>query len=76
MFQVERIKDGVLKNKKVMTVTFQWNKNKKICEIIFKRMKHGGQIKEDIVNIIDISQFRVNDKKKELIDIVFTVSLF
>ena len=30
MFQVERIKDGVLKNKKVMTVTFQWNKNKKI----------------------------------------------
>lgn len=75
MFQVERIKDGVLKNKKVMTVTFQWNKHKNICEIVFKRMKHGGEVKEDIVNIIDISKFKVNDKKKELIDIVFTVSI-
>ena len=74
MFQVERIKDGFLKSKKVMTITFQWNQHKNICEMVLKRMKHGGKVKEDIVNIIDISTFKVNDKKKENIDIVFTVS--
>ena len=74
MFQVERIKDGIVKNKKVMTITFQFNPNKNICEIVFKRMKRGGKVKEDIVNIIDVSTFKVNDKKKDNVDIVFTVS--
>ena len=76
MFQVEKIKDGVLKNKKVMTITFRWNKDKNRCEVVFKRMKHGGKIKEEIVNITDISQFKVSDKKKETIDIVFFVSFY
>ena len=76
MFQVEKIKDGVLKNKKVMTITFRWNKDKNRCEVVFKRMKHGGKIKEDVVNITDISQFKVSDKKKETIDIVFFVSFY
>ncbi len=74
MFQVERIKDGIMKNKKVMTITFQWNKKKNVCEVVLKRMKHGGKVKEDIVNIMNISSFKVNDKKKETVDIVFTVS--
>ena len=74
MFQVERIKDGIVKNKKVMTITFQYNPNKNVCEIVFKRMKHGGKVKEDIVNIIDVSTFKVNDKKKDNIEVVFTVS--
>ena len=76
MFQVEKIKDGVIKNKKVMTITFRWNKDKNRCEVVFKRMKHGGKIKEEIVNITDISQFKVSDKKKETIDIVFFVSFY
>ena len=76
MFQVERIKDGLVKNKKVMTVLFQWNKSKNVCEVIFRRMKHGGKIKEDIVNIMDISQFKINDKKKDYIDVQFHVSYF
>ena len=76
MFQVERIKDGLVKNKKVMTVLFQWNKSKNVCEVIFRRMKHGGKIKEDIVNIMDISQFKTNDKKKDYIDVQFHVSYF
>ena len=74
MFQVERIKDGIMKNKKVMTITFQWNKKKNVCEVVLKRMKRGGKVKEDIVNIMNISSFKVNDKKKETVDIVFTVS--
>ena len=74
MFQVERIKDGIVKNKKVMTITFQYNQNKNACEIVFKRMKHGGKVKEDIVNIIDVSTFKVNEKKKDNIEVVFTVS--
>jgi chromosome segregation ATPase len=76
MFQVERIKDGIVKNKKVMTITFTWNKKTNRCEVIFKRMKHGGKVGEDIVNIIDISTFKVADKKKETVDIVFTVSFY
>ena len=76
MFQVERIKDGLVKNKKVMTITFTWNKKKNTCEVIFKRMKHGGKVQEDTVNIIDISTFKVADKKKETVDIVFTVSFY
>ena len=75
MFQVERIKDGLVKNKKTMTITFQWNRKKNVCEVIFRRMKKGG-VKEDIVNIVDISQFKINDKKKENVDIVFTVSVY
>jgi chromosome segregation ATPase len=75
MFQVERIKDGLVKNKKTMTITFQWNKKKNVCEVIFRRMKKGG-VKEDVVNIVDISQFKMNDKKKENVDIVFTVSVY
>ena len=42
--------------------------------VVLKRMKHGGKVKEDIVNIMNISSFKVNDKKKETVDIVFTVS--
>ena len=75
MFQVERIKNGLVKNKKTMTITFQYNKKKNICEVILRRMKKEG-IKTDVVNIIDISQFKANDKKKENIDIVFTVSIY
>ena len=74
MFQVERIKDGIVKNKKIMTITFQYNPNKNVCEMVFKRMKHGGKVKEDIVNIIDVSTFKVNEKKKDNIEVVFTVS--
>jgi len=76
MFQVERIKDGIVKNKKPMTIVFQWNKTKNICEVIFKRMKHGGKIKEDVVNIMDISQFKPNEKKKDNIEVYFNVSFF
>ena len=54
MFQVERIKEGLVKNKKVMTINFSWNKNRNIIEVKFKRMKHGGKVKEDIINILDI----------------------
>ena len=66
IFQVERIKDGLVKNKKSMNITFKYNKNKNICEVIFSRMKKGA-IKEDVVNIVDISQFKINDKKNKLI---------
>lgn len=74
MFQVERIKDGIVKTKKVMTITFQWNKNQNRIEVVFKRMKHGGKVKEDIVNINDITSFQANEKKNEYIDVEFTVS--
>ena len=37
-------------------------------------MKHGGKVKEDIVNIIDITSFQTNEKKNEYIDVEFTVS--
>ena len=73
VFQVERIKDGLVKNKTVMTIMFQWNKNEKRCEVIFKRMKNG-KLNVETVNIIDIAQFKYSDKKHEYIDIEFHVS--
>ena len=73
VFQVERIKDGIVKNKTVMTIMFQWNKNEKRCEVIFKRMKNG-KLNVETVNIIDIAQFKYSDKKHEYIDIEFHVS--
>jgi chromosome segregation ATPase len=77
MFQVERMKDGLMtKQKKVMTVIFQWTKSKNVCEVVFKRMKHGGKVKEDVVNIMDISLFKINDKKKDNIDVIYTVSFY
>ena len=76
MFQVEKVKEGLVKGNKIMTITFQWNKHNNCCEVLFKRIKHGGKIQVDTVNIINISQFKDNDKKKETIDVVFTVSFF
>ena len=74
MFQVERIKEGLIKNTKVMTITFSWNKSRNIIEVKFKRMKHGGKVKEDIINILDITKFERNEKKPENIDVIFNVS--
>lgn len=74
MFQVERIKEGLVKNKKVMTITFSWNKSRNIIEVKFKRMKHGGKVKEDVINILDITKFEKNEKKPENIDVIFNVS--
>ena len=74
MFQVERIKEGLIKNTKVMTINFSWNKSKNIIEVKFKRMKHGGKVKEDVINILDITKFEKNEKKPENIDVIFNVS--
>ena len=76
IFQVERIKDGIVKSKKVMTINFSWNKNRNIIEVKFKRMKHGGKVKEDVINILDITKFEKNDKKPENIDVIFNVSRY
>ena len=73
VFQVEIIKNGLVKNKKSMTVTFTWNKEQKRCEIIFTKISHD-KVKTEVVNIMDISQFKPNDKKKDNIEVVFTVS--
>ena len=74
VFQVEIIKNGLVKNKKSMTVTFSWNKEQKRCEVTFTKISHD-KIKSEVVNIMDISQFKVNDKKKDNIEVVFTVSI-
>ncbi len=77
-FQVERIKDGIVKNKKVMTVIFRLIKGSKTekgrCECVFKRQKHGGTSKEDVVNLLDFNTFKINDKKKDYFDVSFMVS--
>jgi predicted RNase H-like nuclease (RuvC/YqgF family) len=73
LFQVERIKMvGIVKQKKTMVIIFDWNKKKNVCEMKFQRSQTGGKVKEDIVNILDIT-FK-EDKNKEIIDITFKVS--
>ena len=67
-FQVDRVKDALLKSKtKPMTLLFRYipgDKNSKgRCEVVAKMEKHGGVLKEQIVNILDFKTFKVNDKK-------------
>ena len=79
-FQVDRVKDNLLKSKstKPMTLLFRYihgdNHGKGRCEVVIKREKHGGVIKEEIVNILDFKTFKINDKKKEVFDLDYTVS--
>jgi chromosome segregation ATPase len=77
-FQVERIKDGIMKNKKIMILVFRYirpkNKEKGRCEIVFKQQKHGETTKEEVVNLLDFNSFKVNDKKKDIYDLSFMVS--
>ena len=73
-FKVEKVKEhGMLTtNKKPMTITFQVDKTKNICEVVFKRNKQKGVV-EDHVNIVDISQFEINEKNPNKIDISFVL---
>ena len=79
-FKVDRVKDNLLKSKstKPMTLLFRYihgdNNEKGRCEVVIKREKHGGVIKEEIVNILDFKTFKINDKKKEVFDLDYTVS--
>ena len=77
-FQVEKVADNLMKNKKVMTIIFRYIKGSKNvkgrCEAIFKRPKHGDSYKEEVVNLLDFTCFKINDKKKDIFDVSFTVS--
>lgn len=77
-FQVEKVNDNLMKNKKVMTIIFRYIKGSKNvkgrCEAIFKRPKHGDSYKEEVVNLLDFTCFKINDKKKDIFDVSFTVS--
>ena len=73
IFQVERIKTkGLVKNKQIMTIIFQWNQSKNICEVSFKRLQHNGKAKQDSVNILDLKM----NKKSEYVDFSFNVSIY
>lgn len=78
-FQVDRVKDKLMgKSTKPMTLLFRYihgdNHGKGRCEVVIKREKHGGVIKEETVNILDFKTFKINDKKKEVFDVDYTVS--
>ena len=81
-FQVDRVKDNLLKSKatKPMTLLFRFvhgeNRGKGRCEVVIKREKHGGVIKEEIVNVLDFKTFKINDKKKDVFDLDYTVSKY
>ena len=72
-FQVEKLDDSIVKNKKPMVLIFRWIKGTKTkkgrCEVIFKRPKT-----EEIVNLLDFNFFKINDKKKDFFDVSFMVS--
>ena len=73
IFQVDRIKSkGIVKNKQTMTIIFQWNQSKNICEVSFKRLQHNGKAKQDSVNILDLNM----NKKSEYVDFSFNVSIY
>ena len=75
-FQVERLKDSLVKNKKPMTLLFKLNpENKKDSPkviVVMNRSRHG-HYKTDTVDILGI-KLSVNSKKSDQYDIVFNVS--
>ena len=78
-FQVERIKDGIVKNKKPMALLFRWikgtNNEKGRCEVVFRSTQLGGSMKEDAVNLLDFKTFKYHDRKKDYFDVCFMVSI-
>lgn len=78
-FQVERIKDGLVKNKKPMALLFRWirgtNNEKGRCEVVFRSTQLGGSMKELAVNLLDFKTFKYHDRKKDYFDVCFMVSL-
>ena len=78
-FQVERIKDGLVKNKKPMALLFRWirgtNDEKGRCEVVFRSTQLGGSMKELAVNLLDFKTFKYHDRKKDYFDVCFMVSL-
>ena len=77
-FQVERLKDGLMKTKKPMIMIFRLNQenNKKSpkVEVVINRSRHGV-IRTDNVDIVGI-KLTTNAKKKDQFDISFNVSQF
>ena len=75
-FQVERMKDGLMKNKKPMTLLFRLNHENKSenpkVEVEINRSRHGTYIKV-ILDILNI-HLGYNEKKKDQIEIAFNVS--
>ena len=68
-FKVEKIKDGVMGSKKLMTVKFYKNSVKDTYEIMFIQ----GDEKES-VNLLDLSKFSINDKTPNRVDVSYIVN--
>ena len=77
IFQIEKVEDNLVKNRKPMILIFRWIKGNKTdkarCEAVFKLNK-GGTIKEDKVNFLDFNRFKIYDKKKDIFEASFMVS--
>ena len=77
IFQIEKVEDNLVKNRKPMILIFRWIKGNKTdkarCEAVFKINK-GGTIKEDKVNFLDFNRFKIYDKKKDIFEASFMVS--
>ena len=71
-FQVERMKDKLVKNKKPMTLLFRLNHKENKVEVEINRSRHGTFIKV----VLDILKIHLgyNEKKKDQIEISFNVS--
>ncbi len=85
--QLNEMKNNLL-NKKLNKKSFKAEifKTKKIIEIIFQQNKEeekdkyemiikGKSKKDEIINLLDINQFEINDKDKTRIDIEYTVRI-
>ena len=74
IFQIEKVEDNLVKNRKPMILIFRWIKGNKTdkarCEAVFKLNK-GGTIKEDKVNFLDFElkhnpNYIINNLTKEI----------
>ena len=73
-FQVDRLKDSLVKNKKPMTLLFRINKENKKVEVVINRSRHGV-FKVATLDILKI-KLSINEKKKDQFEIIFNVSKY
>ena len=71
-FQVDILKDGLVKTKKPMTILFRLNKENQKMEVVINRLRHGifRVATLDILNV----KLCINEKRKDLFEICFNVS--
>ena len=70
-FKLERLKEGAFHHKRILDCTFQKNAKNNNYEMVFTNSDKKDQEVNEHINLLDISEFKINDKVKNKIDMAY-----